>query len=106
MLCEVDVIPPSKDPRQSPTTHDNAASTKKIGASKQYGAKEKTREKVQAAIAKKVNGGGISSDDDLKRYLEDPERVKQDGQFDDDEDVELAITALKMVPVSVWKSVR
>jgi len=92
------------------TSHDATAAPKnpdgtpkKIGHSKGYGDKEATRDKVQKVIAKKVKGGGISSDDDLKRYIEDPKRIRVDGEFEDDEDIDLAVTALKMVPVSVWK---
>lgn len=114
LVSEVDVLSPDKDPRMGGTSHDsfdaqkNPAdpSNKKIGHSKEYGNKEATRDKVQKVIAKKVKGGGIASDDDLSRYISDPKRIRQDGEFEDDEDVDLALTALKMVPVSVWRQMQ
>ena len=33
-------------------------------------------------------------------------QIRQDGKFDDADDVKLALTALKAVPISVWKKVR
>lgn len=114
LVSEVDVLSPDKDPRMGGTSHDTASTSnnpadpnkKKIGHSKEYGNKEATRDKVQKVIAKKVKGGGIASDDDLSRYISDPKRIRQDGEFEDDEDVDLAITALKMVPVSVWRQMQ
>lgn len=133
-ITEVDVLSPDKDPRMIGTKAAADAASKSVkstslssapklptgqpaplvndkkhGPSQAYQSKENTRSQVQKIIAQKVKGGGIANDDDLARYLSDKKRIKDDGELDDsvaDQDLDLALTALKMVPISVWKQLQ
>lgn len=106
VLLEVDVISPVDDPHQGGVSKSVAQQPKTADISPTYKRKENTREKVQKVIATKVKAGSISSDDDLKRYIGDEKRVRTDGGFEDDEDISLALTALRAVPISVWDRLR
>lgn len=105
-LIEVDVISAIDDPHQGGVSRSVAQKPKTADISPTYKRKENTREKVQKVISTKVKTGGISNDDDLKRYIEDEKRVRTDGGFEDDEDISLALTALRAVPISVWDKLR
>lgn len=99
------MAPPQKDGAAQPSSGSATQKPGKMGSA--YQSKEDTRTKVQQTIAQKVKGGGISSDDDLQRYIADTKRIKDDGKFDaDDDSLDLSLTSLKMVPLSVWKQLR
>lgn len=106
VLAEVDVLAPQDDPRQGGVSRGPEPEPRKVDISPGYKRKENTRDKVQKTVAKKVQAGGISDEEDLKRYLSDEKRVRSDGRFEDDDDVSLALTALRMVPLSVWRQLR
>lgn len=59
----------------------------KIGASADYMKKERVREKLQQLIADHVASGEIADQESLQQFLKD---------------VEVSMTALKMIPFEVW----
>lgn len=114
VLAEVDVLPPEKDPRQqgldapksTKKTSQATQSSQKVGPSQSYQEKEKTREKLQQVVAQKVRNGQLSRDEDIQKFLDNEEDIRSSATFSDDEDVSLAATALRGVPLSVWKQLR
>jgi hypothetical protein len=60
----------------------------KVSASKDYLAKERVREKLQSLIADHVASGEIADQADLEQFIKD---------------VNVSMTALKMVPFEVWQ---
>jgi len=59
----------------------------KVGASPDYMKKERVREKLQKLIADHVASGEIADQASLQQFLKD---------------VEVSMTALKMIPFEVW----
>lgn len=59
----------------------------KVGASPDYMKKERVREKLQQLIADHVASGEITDQASLQQFLKD---------------VEISMTALKMIPFEVW----
>lgn len=116
-IREVDVLPGGQDAHanaarklssssQAASTPEKSGERQKATAGKAYQSKEETRKKVQDLILQKVRSGGVSKDDDIVKYLSDEETLRKDGQFGDDEDLNLATTALRGVPMSVWQQIR
>lgn len=106
ILREVDVLSPNDDPRQGGQSKNIDADIKQKDTDddpRKYASKEQTRQKLQDILKKKVTNGEFNQDEDLATYLSDQKRVASDGKFDPKEDVSLAITALRGVPLSVWR---
>ena len=59
----------------------------KIGASPEYMKKERVREKLQALVADHVASGEITDQASLDQFVKD---------------VDISMTALKMIPFEVW----
>lgn len=64
-----------------------------VSASPEYLKKERTRQKIQDAIVKRVKAGKISSQSELDEYV---------ASLASDPNNELALTALRSVPFQVW----
>ena len=117
-LREVDVLPGGQDAHAQAamklsgkttapvSSQEKPTEPKKGTMGKSYQNKEETRKKVQDILLKKIHSGGLSKDEDLQRFLADEPTLRKDGDFSDDEDVQLAVTALRGVPMTVWKQIR
>lgn len=69
-------------------TLKNLISEELVNISSRYQKKEKVREDLQQFVKAAIADGKINSDEDLKAFWEN---------------IDLAKTALKMVPFQVWK---
>lgn len=117
-IREVDVLPGGQDAHaqaamklsgqtSAPSPAQEKPGQPKKGAmGKSYQSKEDTRKKVQDILLKKIRSGGLSKDEDIQKFLADEDALRKDGDFADGEDVKLAVTALRGVPMSVWQQIR